>query len=195
MQLKKITAILLLGIFLFNWGGYRLLTRFMEVRADLQLQIQLDDNKYEASQLVSLKVPVTHLSYYNNSKEFETINGSIELNGVRYKYVKRRIYNDSLEVLCIPDAATMQLKAAKNNFFAVVNGLRYNGTPEKKQSANANVAKDFTPEYYATQYFALTMKGIWFLLSKRYINNQSPLSSMYALVPEHPPKPAAPLIA
>ncbi|MDV6220537.1 hypothetical protein [Flavitalea sp. BT771] len=192
-MLKKITAILLLGLFLFNWAGYRLLTLFLEARADLQLQVQLDDNNYEVSQLVSLKVPVTHLSYYNNSKEFETVNGSIEMNGVRYKYVKRRIYNDSLEVLCIPDAATMQLKAAKNIFFAAVNGLRHTGTPEKKQSANANVAKDFTPEYYATQDLLLTMKDIWISLSKRYANSRSPLSSMYALVPEHPPKPAAPI--
>ena len=191
--MKKITAILLLGIFLFNWAGYRLLTLYMEARADLQLQTQLDDNKYEESQLVSLKVPVTHLSYYNNSREFETINGSIEMNGVRYKYVKRRIYNDSLEVLCIPDAAAMQLKAAKNIFFAFVNGLRHNGAPEKKQSANANVAKDFTPEYYATQDLLLTMKDSWVSLSKRYTNSWSPLSFMYALVPEHPPKPAAPI--
>ena len=190
-MLKKVTAILLLGLFLFNWAGYRLLSLYMETRADLQLQIQLDDNNYEESQLVSLKVPVTHLSYYNNSKEFETINGSIEMNGIRYKYVKRRIYNDSLEVLCIPDAASMQLKAAKNTFFAFVNGLRHNGTPEKKQSANANIAKDFTSEYYATQDFLLTMKDIWFSLSKHYANHRSPLSSVYALVPEHPPKPAA----
>jgi hypothetical protein len=165
----------------------------MEARADLQLQIQLDDNNYEESQLVSLKVPLTHLSYYNNSKEFETINGSIEMNGIRYKYVKRRIYNDSLEVLCIPDAVTMQLKAAKNIFFAVVNGLRHDGTPEKKQSANTNVAKDFTPEYYATQDLLLIMKNIWLPLSKRYTHHRSPLSSMYALVPEHPPKIAAPI--
>jgi hypothetical protein len=191
--LKKITAILLLGLFLFNWAGYRLLTRYLEARADLQLQIQLDDNNYEESQLVSLKVPVTYLSYYNNSKEFETINGSIEMNGVRYKYVKRRIYNDSLEVLCIPDAATMQLKAAKNTFFAFVNGLRHNGTPEKKQSANANVSKDFAPEYYPTRDLLLTMKDIWFSLSKRYTNHRSPLPCMFAFVPEHPPKPVAPI--
>jgi len=192
-MLKKITAILLLGLFLFNWAGYRLLTLYMETRADQQLQVQLDDNNYEESQLVSLKVPVTRLSYYNNSKEFETINGSIEMNGIRYKYVKRRIYNDSLEVLCIPDAAAMQLKAAKNTFFAVVNGLQHNRTPEKKQSANANVSKDFTPEFYPTQDLLLMINGVWFSLSKCYANSWCPLSSMYALVPEHPPKPAAPI--
>jgi len=188
-MIKTIAAILVLGLFLFNWVGYRLLTSFMEARADMQLQTRLDDNDYEESQLISLKVPITHLSYYHNSAEFETVSGKIEVEGVQYKYVKRRIFNDSLEVLCIPDAAAMKLKAAKNQFFAFVNGLQQGGH-EKKQSAHANVSRDLSSEYYPTQELPLAVSNSWFSFSKRYIDHFFLLSSIYTLVPEHPPKVA-----
>jgi hypothetical protein len=88
------------------------------------MQSRLDDNSYDESQLISIKLPVTHLSYYTNSEEFVRVNGSIEIEGVQYKYVKRRIYNDSLEVLCLPDRTTAGIQAFKNDFFRLVNGFQ-----------------------------------------------------------------------
>jgi hypothetical protein len=69
-------------------------------KADRELETRLDENRYDESQLISIKVPVTHLSYYNTSDQFERVDGNIEFGGIQYKYVKRRIFNDSLEVLC-----------------------------------------------------------------------------------------------
>lgn len=185
--LRKIASILLLGLFLFNWVGYKLLTFYMEAKADAQLQAQLDDNNYEEDQLVSIKVPVTHLSYYQNSNEFETANGRIEVGGIQYKYVKRRIHNDSLEVLVIPDAAAMKLKAAKNDFFAFVNGLQHGGQ-EKRQNANTNTSRGFFPEYYSTHDLYVTVGDIWFTIPQKYAQDFFPLSSLHALVPERPPE-------
>lgn len=186
-MLKKITAILLLGLFLFNWVGYRLLTSYMETRADMQLQTRLDDNNYEEAQLISVKTPITHLSYYHNAPEFETVSGKIEIGGIQYKYVKRRIYNDSLEVLCISDAAAMKLKAVKNAFFAFMNGLQQ-GEHGKKQSANSNISKDLSVEYYPAQDLPFAISNVWLSFTKRYTDNPFPLFSIYTLVPEHPPK-------
>ena len=59
----------------------------------------MENNNYKESQLISPKVPVSYIPYYNNSKSFERIDGQIEIQGGLYKYVKRRIYNDSLELL------------------------------------------------------------------------------------------------
>jgi hypothetical protein len=162
----------------------------MEASADVQLQTQLDDNNYDETELISLKIPVSHLSYYQNTPTFQSVNGKIDVGGMRYRYVKRRIYNDSLEVLCIPDAAAMKLKAAKNNFFASVNGLQHEGA-NKKQSANANVSKDFSPEYYPTQGLLFIVSGLWSSRLKKHNEIFSPLSSAYARVPERPPRMAA----
>ena len=122
--LRKIATILLLGILLFNLVGYRLLVSYMQDRTDRNMEASLDDNRYDESQLVSVKVPISHLSYYNADNQFERVDGSIELGGVRYKYVKRRIYNDSLELLCLPDRAATMLQAFKNDFYRLVNGFQ-----------------------------------------------------------------------
>ena len=122
--LKKTLSIILLGLFLFNCFGYKLLMNYIENRADQQMEEQLDNNDYDESQLVSIKVPITYLPYYNNSKTFERIDGQIEIHGTPYKYVKRRIYNDSLELLCIPNTTAMQLRTTRNEIFKFVNDLQ-----------------------------------------------------------------------
>ena len=101
-----------MGILLFNWLGYRFLTNILEERASLRLEARLDKQQYDESQLISIKVPVTRLAYYNASAEFERTNGTIDVNGIPYNYVKCRLYNDSLEMLCIPNAVQLKLRHA-----------------------------------------------------------------------------------
>ena len=55
--LKRIAAILLLGILLFNWFGYRLFIIFLENTENNKLEIRLDENNYDESELISVKVP------------------------------------------------------------------------------------------------------------------------------------------
>lgn len=117
--MKKIASLFLLGILLFNWIGYRLVIGYWQERAKTTLEARLDDDDYDGSQLISIKIPVTHLAYYNSSPKFERVNGSLELNGVVYKYVKRRLYNDTLEWLCLPDQGAMQLRACANKIFEI----------------------------------------------------------------------------
>jgi hypothetical protein len=114
--LKQLAAILLLGILIFNWCGYRLLISFRENKARAQLEAQLDDNKYDRSQLLSIRVTASHLSYYNSSQSFQRVDGQVQAGGIQYKYVARRIFNDSVEYLCIPDYAAMKLKVAGNEY-------------------------------------------------------------------------------
>jgi hypothetical protein len=145
--LKKFVAILIMGILVFNWGGYRLLNAYLENRADRQLEARLDRDSYDDSQLLLLKIPSTYLSYYNSSERFERVDGQIEVGGVQYKYVKRRLYNDSLELLCIPNHAAMELRTAKNEFFKLVNDLQHAGQG-KKSGNHSGASKSFSPDNY-----------------------------------------------
>jgi hypothetical protein len=122
--LKTIAAILLLGILLFNWFGYRVLNDFMQDRSNLQLQSQLDLRHYDESQLIAIKLPAAHLSYYNNSAVFERVDGQIEINGIPYQYVKRRIYNDSIELLCIPNQMALNLRLSGEDYFRLINDIQ-----------------------------------------------------------------------
>lgn len=122
--MRRIASIFLLGILLFNWFGYRLVIGYWQERAKIGLEARLDVNDYDGSQLISIKVAATHLAYYNSSTTWERVDGSLELNGVVYKYVKRRLYNDTLEWLCLPDQGTMKLRAYANALFRLTSGLQ-----------------------------------------------------------------------
>ena len=98
-MVKQLAAILLIGILFFNWYGYQLLTAYWQQKAENTLVARLDRHDYDDDQLVSIKVPLTTLDYYNSSTSFERVDGQVDINGVHYNYVKRRIFKDSLELL------------------------------------------------------------------------------------------------
>jgi len=135
-----------MGILFFNWYGYQVVSAYLQDRADRRLEAVLDTDGYDESQLISLKVPVNSLSYYNPTTRFERVDGQIEVGGIQYKYVKRRLYGDSLELLCIPNRVAMKLQMAKNDFFRQVNDLQPNGQNGKKQ--NTPVSKSFSTSDY-----------------------------------------------
>ena len=96
----------------------------MQDRSNLQLQSQLDLRHYDETQLVSIKLPATQLAYYNNSAVFERVDGQIEINGIPYQYVKRRIYNDSIELLCIPNRMALNLRLSGEDYFRLINDVQ-----------------------------------------------------------------------
>jgi hypothetical protein len=161
---KRIAAILLLSLLLFNWVGYELYTAILQDHADKSLIANLDQSNYSDADLISIKVPAVHLSSYVNSKEFQRVDGKIEIEGVQYNYVKRRYTEDSLELLCIPNQASTRIQSARNEFFKLVNDLQHPGQSSKKSDQHNTSFKGFTAEYYAeTQAYAvsgLTLVGL-----------------------------------
>lgn len=142
--MKQLAAILLIGILFFNWYGYQLLTAYWQQKADKALIARLDRNEYNDDQLISIKVPLTNIDYYNSSTTFERVDGQIELNGIHYNYVKRRIYKGCLELLCIPNTSVTTLQKAKNEFFRQVNDLQQN-QGKKNNGPVKDFSKDYTP--------------------------------------------------
>jgi hypothetical protein len=142
--LKRTASILLLSLLLFNWVGYRLYTTLKMASADQQLEADLDAEKYDESGLITLKVPANGLPYYTNSINFERADGQVEVNHVSYKFVKRRLYNDSFELKCIPNSQGMMLQSASNEFFKIVNDLVQNTSNKKPAPAG----KSFSPDQY-----------------------------------------------
>ena len=139
-----------MGILFFNWYGYQLLTNYWQQRADARLEARLDKNEYDESQLLSVKIPAANLgyslSYYEGSEGFQRVAGQIDIGGVRYQYVKRRIYKDSLELLCIPNETAIKLQQVKNDFFRQVNDLQQQNQGKKSPASSLkDISKDYTP--------------------------------------------------
>lgn len=117
----------------------------MEGQADVKLEARLDRDDYDESQLIELRVPI-NLPYHNDWKEFERFSGSIEINGVHYNYVKRKVEKGELVLLCLPNDEKQQLQSARDQFFKLVNDLQQPGS-NKKSDQNNTAFKNLLSEY------------------------------------------------
>jgi hypothetical protein len=149
------------------------------------MESQLDDDKYIDAQLLSLKVPVSDLAYCNNSQTFERVDGEIEINGLIYKLVKRRLYQDSIEYLCIQNSAVMYLKSAKDEFFKLVNDLQAS-SQSKKADPHKNLTKSFSSDNYTIgDLFLLNNSSVAVSIKPSHFSDD--ISSLFSVIDEQPP--------
>ncbi len=123
---------MLLGLLFFNFTGYRWLLSFMEQQATIRLEQRLDAGDYDESTLVEVKIPL-NLPYHNNWNDYEVFYGQANYNGEFYQYVKRKVSNDTLYLLCIPHDEKTQLNAAKTDIIKSVNDISNNGNQNTPQ--------------------------------------------------------------
>ena len=142
---RKIAAILLICLLVFNWYGYRFVTGYFQKKADTQLEAKIDLNDYDESQLMEIRVALD-MPYQVSSSAFERHYGEIELNGKIYAYVKRKIENGYLVLKCIPNTVKENIKNADNILFTANNGLdqEHNG---KSNSPLSNIFKSIFSDY------------------------------------------------
>lgn len=144
--MKKIAAILLLGLLLFNWCGYRWVLNWMEQKANHQLEARLDSNDYDESQLIEITLPL-NMPYLTTQAGFERCDGQVEVNGKHYNYVKRKIDNGQLVLKCIPNETKQRLQSAGDNFFKLVNDLQQDHPAKKSTDANTGAFKNLMGDY------------------------------------------------
>jgi hypothetical protein len=103
---------MLLAIHLFNLGGYTLWFEYFIHRGDRHLAQQLNNHQYNDSELIEVKIAL-HTPYLTSWSDYERVDGEAEVNGLYYTYVKRKIHNDTLYLLCLPNKTKTQLNAAR----------------------------------------------------------------------------------
>lgn len=111
-----------MGILCFSLFGYRMVLDLVEQRQERAISYQIDKG-IATEALLSLKVAVG-LPYYTNNERFEHIDGDIQIDGVVYRYVKRRIFNDSIEYLCLRHTGKTRLLSARDQFFQMAYDLQ-----------------------------------------------------------------------
>ena len=118
-----------------------MLLSYVGLREDAKLESKIANNQISDQHLITIKTAL-NLPYYNNSPQFENFTGSIEVNGVEYEYVKRRVYNDSLELKCYPNLSKTFVKNAKNELFKLSTE-----TPLSSKSKKSAPIKNLLPDY------------------------------------------------
>jgi len=109
----------MLSVFVFNLAGYK--CWFLIREGQTVLSKSAGQPVYNDNELTVVKIPLS-LPYSTNWSSFECYNGSVEIAGRHYEYVKRKVVNDTLILLCLPNAAKDKLVAAKNSFEKLVSG-------------------------------------------------------------------------
>ena len=115
-------------------------------RANTQLEARLDKNQYDDSQLIELKVPI-NLPYITSWASYQRYDGEIKLNGVLYHYVKRKVSNDTLYVMAIPNMKVMSLESAKNDFVKGSLDLNQNDNSKKSDDSKTISFKNLQGDY------------------------------------------------
>jgi hypothetical protein len=184
--MKLIAAILFLGIFSFNLFGYWIIASFLENRENQKMELAFDKNEYSNRQLISIKQP-TNLPYYQNSAIFQRIDGEMEIAGVLYKYVKCRIYNDSLELLCIPNVGKMKIQAAKEDFSKLATDFQQSNNKRKSHSDSKSFQKILTEfeEQQSPDAFKFNPPALNLFLQ----NNAFVVCSLFGKSVDQPPDP------
>ena len=147
---RSFAAILLLFVLLFNGIGYRFLCMRMEFRATQMLDARLDEHRFNSGEMVTFKIPLQRLAYYNSSSRFERRVGLVDIAGVRYQYLESRIFGDSIEFHCIPNRVAMNWAEGKNDFFNLVNGLQNSGS-RRSGPRHANIMQERNDEYFPAE--------------------------------------------
>jgi hypothetical protein len=109
----------------------------------------------------------------------------VYMNGVHYNYVKRKLHNDTLILLCLPNTEKMNLFNARETFFSLVNDL------QQDQSSQQHPAPSKTVKFAQTECIvveATAFKPVVSMLTGSFLECDSPnLGDRHGRSPEQPP--------
>lgn len=128
-------------LFVFNTGAYWLYVSYAVYKSGERLEAKLDQGYYNTTDLITLKIPL-NLPYQADRNEFERVDGEVNVDGIIYKYVQRKVYDDTLIVQCIPHTEKAKLQQTANDYFGKLNDL-----PGRSTNKKAEIFKQLFSDY------------------------------------------------
>lgn len=168
----------------FNWIGYRLLNSAMQNNADLALESKIEKADYDDASLIEIRIPLNAPYLIDGSAEFERYDGELELHGVHYNYVKRKVVNGELVLLCLPNESKTELHNSRVEFFKLVNDLNHSQSKGKSSASSfKSVTTEYKQENNSWSVAPLPLTHVTYAAA-----NTSFIEAGHNLIPEHPPK-------
>ena len=99
---KRAVSFLLLFLTGLNAIGYYGILLLTKRELTRQIVSKIDENANEIGGNLILKIPVS-LPYLDDSREYERTHGQITYEGEVYRFIKRRLYHDTLYIVCVRD--------------------------------------------------------------------------------------------
>ena len=140
--MTKAIAIFFLTLFLFNLIGYRGWLYYQQQKEKSSLEATLDKEDYDEKDLITFKVPLS-MPYQNSWSDFERVDGEVTIDGTIYKYVKRKVEDGQLILMCLPNYKKMSLLKAAAEF-----GSHNDDPAATGKRGRASTNKNTTPNEY-----------------------------------------------
>jgi hypothetical protein len=175
-------AILLLVLMVFNLIGYRWIFSVMEQKATTNLEQKISAGEYSNDQLVEIRIPL-NMPYYSD-KDYENVYGETDWNGQHYRYVKRKVSDNTLYLLCLPDKEKTSIANVKNEFTKAVNDVPANKQGSQQKNSLLKLIK---AEFRINE--AAVDENSFSIISLSYFNRNTEAKNLFTpLTDAQPPE-------
>jgi hypothetical protein len=174
----------MLFVLLFNIFGYRIVFSYLEKKASQALTANIETKSFDESNLIEIK---TELNMpYVADKDYENAYGETVIKGVHYQYVKRKIENNVLYLMCLPNEEKIALAETKNN---VEKSNTEASNNNSKQKSPVQIIKKSSQTEYIQNSFSYDVDDLVNIATTLPNITNSKVYSLYAaLTPEKPPE-------
>jgi len=149
-------------------------------KQQLNFTSKLDKAQYDDKDLISIKTPL-NLPYYTSSPSYERTYGSVNVNGVEYEYVKRRVFMDTLELLCLPNTEKTKLQTVKNSF------LKFSIDVQAPNKKSTDVVKISLPDFIQEMRI-FSLQEVYLVSAKHRSTDCKFIFQKHTTLVEQPPK-------
>jgi hypothetical protein len=155
--LKKAVSIVLLSFFLFNTIGYKLLFYYQVLVADSRMEAKIENLQDSDPSLFTVKIPI-RLPYHTDWKDYESVEGEVTYHNTTYRYVKQKVFRDTLILLCVNYPEKSQIRKNYNDYFKKVNDLT---SDSSKKQVLKQASDDFyqKSESFLAKIYPITISG------------------------------------
>lgn len=130
----------MLTVYLFHLTGYQSFFRYYINQSNQQVELRAEKGRYADAELETIKIKL-NLPYLSDWTDYERCDGDVEINGSHYNCVKRKVSQDTLYLLCLPNEIKTQLYKTRMDYAAKANDF-----PAEKQNKNSTVKKTLIQE-------------------------------------------------
>lgn len=172
----------MIAILLMNTLGYYGVFVGLQYQNGLAMNRQLDADQYDASQTVTLQIPLT-VPYMYNDADFKRAEGLFEYRGEYYRLVKQKYADDVLTVVCIRDSETTRINDAMSDFVLTF------GDTAGDDSQGTTLTVSFIKDYISQSFQIVSVSTGWQqdVANDSYASNLIPTFTASVI---HPPERA-----
>ncbi|MBL4677937.1 MAG: hypothetical protein JKY70_17295 [Mucilaginibacter sp.] len=180
--MKKILAIAMLFVLLFNMGGYMLLFQYCLKASDDFANEQISKGFYRPDELVEIKIPV-RMPYVQEQLQYENISGQIQLQGNCYNYVALKMTRDTMYVKCVPNYAKTKLISQN-----IINAKEISDSPLAKKNRASSLKKTGTDNDFNYAVTIFNILSPFKTQEKPFVKDNNRFSESHLSSPAQPPE-------